>query len=45
MASLYDAYLPIVQSLNDYGGNFTFIYNLRPVLDAVDAGASADTSL
>jgi hypothetical protein len=46
MTKLYDAYLPIVQNLNDYGGNFTAHRISRPVLDAVDTGAEAgDTSL
>jgi hypothetical protein len=46
MAKLFDAYLPIVQDLNDYGGNFTTHQISRSVLDAVDAGAEAgDTSL
>jgi hypothetical protein len=45
MPTLYDAYLPLVQSLNDYGGNFTSIYVRRPVLDAIDAGSVSDPSL
>jgi hypothetical protein len=42
---LYDAYLPLVQSLNDYGGNFSSIHIRRPVLDAIDHGAQSDPSL
>jgi hypothetical protein len=45
MTSLYDAYLPLVQSLNDYGGNFTSIHIRRAVLDAIDAGSTGDESL
>jgi len=46
MTSLYDAFLPIVQELNTYGGNFTSHHISRPVLEAVDAGAAGgDTSL
>jgi len=45
MTALYDAYLPLVQSLNDYGGNFTSIHIRRPVLDAIDNGAGNDPSL
>jgi hypothetical protein len=45
MTSLYDRYLPLVQSLNDYGGNYTSIHIRRAVLDAIDTGASNDPSL
>jgi len=34
-----------VQSLNDYGGNFTSIHIRRAVLDAMDHGAAGDASL
>ncbi len=43
--SLYDDYLPLVQSLNDYGGNFASIHIRRPVLDAIDNGAPNDPAL
>jgi hypothetical protein len=44
--SLYDAWLPIVQELNNYGGNFASHLISRPVLDAVDIGtATGDASL
>jgi len=46
MTTLFETYLPIVQSLNDYGGNFTAHQISQPVLDAIDSGAAAgDTSL
>ena len=45
MTALYNVYLPLVQSLNDYGGNFTSIHIRRAVLDAIDQGAGNDTSL
>jgi hypothetical protein len=38
-------YLPLAQSLNDYGGNFASIHIRRPVFDAIDAGAIGDPSL
>jgi hypothetical protein len=43
--TLYDAYLPLVQSLNDYGGNFASIHIRRPVLEAIDNGAQNDPAL
>jgi hypothetical protein len=43
--NLWDAYLPLVQSLNDYGGNFTSIHIRQPVLDAIDAGTKTDAAL
>jgi hypothetical protein len=46
MTKLFDAYLPIVQELNNYGGNFTAHMISRPILDAIDKGAEAgDASL
>ena len=45
MTALYDIYLPLVQSLNDYGRNFTSPHIRRAVLGAIDAGARSDTSL
>jgi hypothetical protein len=41
MATLYQMFLPLVQSLNDYGGNFTAPHIREAVLDAVDEGAAA----
>jgi hypothetical protein len=41
MPSLYELFLPIVQDLNTYGGNFTSHLISKSVLDAVDAGAAA----
>jgi hypothetical protein len=43
--TLWDAYLPLVQSLNDYGGNFASIHVRRPALDAIDSGAQNDSTL
>lgn len=43
--SLYNYYLPLVQSLNDYGGNFASIRIRQPVLEAIDDGASNDPAL
>jgi hypothetical protein len=45
MASLYGTYLPLVQSLNDYGGNFASIRIRQPMLDAIDNGAQNDATL
>ena len=45
MAGLYAAYLPLVQSINDYGGNFVSMYVRRQVLDAIDKGAGDDDAL
>lgn len=46
MSKLYDeAFLPIVQSLNEYGGNHTSHLIKRAVLDAVQLGAASDQSL
>ncbi|MFZ0854430.1 MAG: hypothetical protein WAO08_35180, partial [Hyphomicrobiaceae bacterium] len=45
MDKLYDAFLPIVQDLNTYGGNFTAMLVSRVVLDAIDAGAMNDAEL
>lgn len=45
MPDLWNQYLPLVQSVNDYGGNFASIHIRRPVLDATDAGALVDPSL
>jgi hypothetical protein len=46
MATLYDTFLPLVQSLNDYGVNFTARHIRQALLDAIDHGASAnDASL
>jgi hypothetical protein len=42
---LYNDYLPLVQSLNDYGGNFASIRIRQPVLEAIDDGASNDPAL
>ena len=42
MATLYELFLPIVQSLNDYGGNFTAHHIRKVVLNAVDEGAAAN---
>ena len=43
--SLYNDYLPLVQSLNDYGGNFASIRIRQPALDAIDNGAVGDPAL
>lgn len=45
MPTLYETFLPLVQSLNDYGGNFTAMHIRRPVLDVIDAGATANAPL
>ncbi|WP_025032480.1 hypothetical protein [Bradyrhizobium sp. DOA9] len=45
MARLYDTLLPLVQTLNEYGGNFTAHHISLPVLDAIDDGADQDASL
>lgn len=45
MDKLYDVFLPIVQDLNTYGGNFTAVLVSRVVLDAIDAGAENDPDL
>jgi hypothetical protein len=45
MTRLYEAFLPLVQSLNDYGGNFTSFHIRERVLDAIDVGAGSDPSL
>jgi hypothetical protein len=45
MPNLWNAYLPIAQTLNDYGGNFTSSHIRQPVLEAIDAGAASDASL
>jgi len=43
--SLYDDYLPLEQSLNDYGGNFASIRIRQPILDAIDNGVVNDPAL
>lgn len=45
MRTLYETFLPLVQSSNEYGGNFTAHFVSRTVLDAIDAGAASDTNL
>jgi hypothetical protein len=45
MPRLYEIYLPLVQSINDYGENFASIRIRRPVLDAIDDGAGSDPTL
>ncbi|MEZ0171096.1 hypothetical protein [Microvirga sp. TS319] len=45
MSTLYETFLPLVQSLNEYGGNFTAHFVSCPVLDAIDSGASHDKNL
>jgi len=45
MPRLYDVFLPLVQSINDYGGNFASIQIRRPLLDAIDAQAPGDPVL
>lgn len=42
---LWDVYLPLVQSLNDYGGKFSSIRVRQPVLDAIDAAAQTGPAL
>jgi hypothetical protein len=42
---LYETYLPLVQSLNEYGGHFTAFHIRKTVLDAVDAGAVREAPL
>jgi hypothetical protein len=41
MATLYQMFLPLVQSLNDYGGNFTAHHIREVVLNSIDEGAAA----
>jgi hypothetical protein len=45
MTKLYDVFLPLVQDLDNYGGNFTAHHIRRFVLDTIDAGAVNDPSL
>jgi hypothetical protein len=45
MTNLYEAYLPLIQSINEYGGNFTFIHIRKFVLDAIDNKALSDPSI
>ena len=45
MVTLYETFLPIVQEINEYGGNFASIHISRIVLDTIDSGADTDSSL
>lgn len=45
MPTLNNTLLPILQSINEEGGNFVGFLISRPILDAIDAGAAIDPDL
>lgn len=45
MPSLYETLLPLIQAINEEGGNFSAFHLSKPVLDAIDIGGETDQDL